>query len=78
MLCWHKVFRITIAVPVHQRHSRIKLRDHQLVHKLHRFSSGWYEVEKIIDNSGKFLVLDGNILMSIGSAETIVGSHLLF
>ena len=39
---------------------------------------GWYEVEKIIDNSGKFLDLDGNIVMSIGSAEIILGSHLLF
>ena len=25
----------------------------------------WYEVEKIIDNSLKFLALDGNILMSV-------------
>ena len=39
---------------------------------------GWYEVEKIIDNSGKFLDLDGSILMSIGSAEINVGSHILF
>ena len=26
---------------------------------------GWFEVEKIIDNSGKFLDLDGSILMSV-------------
>ena len=39
---------------------------------------GWYEVEKIIDNSGKFFDLDGSILMSIGSAEINVGSHILF
>ena len=35
-----KVFRIiAIAVPVHKHHSDIKLRDHQLVCRLHRFSS---------------------------------------
>ena len=39
---------------------------------------GWYEVEKIIDNSGKFVDLDGNVLMPIGFAEIIVASHLLF
>ena len=26
---------------------------------------GWYEVEKLIDNSRKFLDVDGNILMSV-------------
>ena len=26
---------------------------------------GWYKVEKIIENCGRFLDLDGNILMSI-------------
>ena len=39
---------------------------------------GCYEVEKRIDNSGKFLELDGNMLMHIGSAEITVVSHQLF
>ena len=38
--CWHKVFRIfEIIVPLTKRYTGIKLRDHQFVCRLHRFSS---------------------------------------
>ena len=33
VLCWHKAFGIiAITVPVHQRDTRIKLADHQVVY----------------------------------------------
>ena len=66
MLCGHKVLDIVaIIVPLPKGHTRIKLRDHQLVFRLHKFFSWSYEVEKRIDNPGKFLDLEGNILMSV-------------
>ena len=67
VLCSHKVFHIiAITFPVHQRHSRIKLRDHQLLCRLHSFCF-WFPrgKKKEIDNSRKFLDLHGNILMSV-------------
>ena len=60
VLCCHKVFSfIAITVPVHQRDTRIKLRDHisSYVDSVGSFL-GCYDVEKRIDNSRKFLDLD--------------------
>ena len=39
---------------------------------------GCYEVEKRIDKSSKFLDLDGNMLMQVGSAEMTIPFHLPF
>ena len=52
---------IGIIVPLPKRHTRIKLRDHQLYVSF----LGCYEAEKRIDKSKKFLDLGGNMLMSV-------------
>ena len=53
------------AVPVQQRDTCIKLKDHQFVCILHGFFSWWLRSRKKIDNSRKLPDLHGKILMSV-------------
>ena len=63
----HKVFSfIAITVPVHQRDTRIKLPDRQLVRRFRRFFS-WSlrRKRKELTTLEMFLDLDGNMLISV-------------
>ena len=78
VLCGHKVFGImAIIVPLPKGYTRIKLRDHQLVFRLHRFFSWLLPGRKENWQLWKVSLLRRKCF-SVGSAKITGASHLLF
>ena len=78
VLCGHKIFSvIAITVSVHQRHTRIKLWDHQFVCRLHKFVFGLLRRWK-----NNWHLLKGSWprrkYVNVRVVEIIVASHGLF